>query len=113
MSPLYTDWLKKIIAVVTAYPTLWPLVQAWLAATTALVDAVKAAAGIAPPDTGLQMVSFDADAVTLETELAQLVVNPAGNALLDPQVLRGAWFVAKHMPEIAAALQAIFKLAGK
>lgn len=113
MAPLYTDWLKKIIAVVTAYPMLWPLVQAWLAATTALVDAVKVAAGIAPPDTGLQMVAIDDEAVTLETQLAQVAMDPSSAALLNPQVLRGAWFVLQHLPELRAGLEAIFKLAGK
>lgn len=115
----YAAFLSFLLTIGPKLQTLWPLVQAWIAATTALVTSVKellpvGSLPLSPSLPGSGVLSlFDptAEEIELEGQVATLII-PAGpcddtQAIFDMATLRMLWQLAQVFPGIVEWLNSL------
>lgn len=111
----YLGFLSVLIALGTKLPALWPLVQAWILATTNLINAVKgvitipAPAEPAEPAGGLQLVEATAEELELEGQVAALIIPAGSQAAFDGSRLRALFQFVKDNPELVSWLFTLLK----
>lgn len=104
----YLGFLSVLIALGTKLPTIWPLVQAWIVATTNLVTAVKGVITIPAPAEPLpgtlSLYQPTAEELELEGQVAALIIPAGSQAAFDGSRLRALFAFVQAHPELVTWL---------
>ncbi len=108
----YASFLKLLLTIGPKLKTLWPKLQALIAAFTDVVDALKA---LAPQPSGpepgtLAFTEAPADVeetATAEAEVAALIAGHDG--FFDVATIRLLWQLAQALPSLFEAFEALAK----
>lgn len=111
MPASYAAFLAWLVSLGPKLQSGWVLIQAWIAATVAVVDWAKslAPAGAAPQPTPgeLSQFSLTADEERMEAEAGVLIAG--GNAAFDGSILRKSWAFFQAHPELLTLLVSLLK----
>lgn len=99
----YLDFLKTLLTLGPKLPDIFAQVQVIIAAVQKIIGYVQ------PEDGGLSAV--DAEADTLEGQVAGLMVGGDAQAVFDPTSLRGIWQFLQANPWVLALVGELFKRA--
>jgi hypothetical protein len=115
----YAAFLSFLLTIGPKLQALWPLVQAWITATTALVTGVKGllpspTPGVIPaPTEGGTLSLYDptAEEIELEGKVVTLIIPSGPNddtaAIFDAATLRTLWQLAQMFPQVVDLLRSL------
>lgn len=116
----YAQFLSLLLSLGPKLQTLWPLIQGWIAATTALIGGIKglipeATATPAMPSPGVLAITnamvdgvpVTAEVLDKESQVAALIAGP--NAAFDGSILRGIFQFVQAHPESLTLLLTLLK----
>ena len=110
MPASYKDFLALLLSLGTKLPALWPVFQAWLAATRTLIEEAKKllpSSSAAPAAGTLADFGVTSEEAEMETVIGAHVAGP--NAAFDGHILRAGWQFLQAHPELLTLLVSLLK----